>query len=65
MLDTVHSRGGGSSYMIGNGGPPDRAVPVATANGRKGAGNEPALAGGRRRGGCIFGGGGEWMSGKG
>jgi hypothetical protein len=27
--------------------------------------NEPALAGGRRRGGCIFGGGGEWMSGKG
>src|ERR1700737_2448171 len=28
-------------------------------------GNEPALAGGRRRGRCIFGGGGEWMSGKG
>jgi len=27
--------------------------------------NEPALAGGRRRGRCIFGGGGEWMSGKG
>jgi hypothetical protein len=27
--------------------------------------NEPALAGGRRRGRCIFGGGGQWVSGKG
>jgi hypothetical protein len=39
---------------------PDRAGNVPL-----GAANEPALAGGRRRGGCIFGGGGEWVSGKG
>ena len=53
-------------------GSPERWVCAASppfgcpwVNGSNRPENEPALAGERRRGRCIFGAGGEWMSGKG
>jgi hypothetical protein len=44
---------------------PQRALSLCSGNRSSCPKNEPALAGGRRRGRCIFGAGGEWMSSRG